>query len=254
MTVDRERLRQIDRIFDEALDLEGAERERFVDENCGADAELRESVERLLRAADRPQIQPGGALLGNFGDELLLHLEDDEHHPGSQVGPYRLIREIGTSGAAVVFLAAHEQDEFGEEVVLKLFRAEPESALSGWARKKSESWTDEITLVDGRTEPLEPELLEADADGAENQVPVDGELLGLEHPGIVELLDAGYAEDGRVFVIMEHVEGDRLDEYCDQRSLGIAERLELFVQLCEALQFAHSSLVTHGDLKLSSVL
>lgn len=254
MTVDRERLRQIDRIFDEALDLEGAERERFVDENCGADAELRESVERLLRAADRPQIQPGGALLGNFGDELLLHLEDDEHHPGSQVGPYRLIREIGTSGAAVVFLAAHEQDEFGEEVVLKLFRAEPESALSGWARKKSESWTDDITLVDGRTEPLEPELLEADADGAENQVPVDGELLGLEHPGIVELLDAGYAEDGRVFVIMEHVEGDRLDEYCDQRSLGIAERLELFVQLCEALQFAHSSLVTHGDLKLSSVL
>ncbi len=228
MSADLERLRRIDALFDQALDLDPKGREELLDRECESD-DVRAAVEKLLQATESSRIQPGGALLGTFGDELLLKLEDSEaRKPGTHVGPYRLLREIGTSGAAVVFLAQVD-DEFGEEVVVKLFHAEAESAIADW-----------IASQRGH----------AETSGAR----VDGELLPIAHPGIVRLRDAGHLEDGRIYVVMDHVEGTKIDEYCDSRTLDLDSRLRLFAEVCDALQHAHAHLVVHGDLELSSIL
>lgn len=91
MIVDCECFWQIDCIFDEVLDFEGVECECFVEENCGFDMELCESVVCFLCVVDCLQIQLGGVLFGNFGDEFFLYFEDDEYYLGSQVGFYCLI-------------------------------------------------------------------------------------------------------------------------------------------------------------------
>ena len=268
MNPDAERLRKIDRVFDQSLDLSGEERQAFLDEACSGDEDLRERVDRLLAAAEKPRIQPGGALIGNFGDELLLHLEDSHlHSAGTQVGPYRLLREVGTSGVAVVFLARHEDDEFAEEVVLKLYRAEPESVVSDWlaTRPEPEPFDDTVTLVEGASwsgqlvDSVEDGVVSEEGDAALDSGTLDfgaldGEEVKVPHSGLARVLDGGFHSDGRIYVVMEHVDGARLDEHCDQRSLEIEQRLELFLQICDALQAAHSHLVVHGDLKLSSLM
>lgn len=161
------------------------------------------------------------------------------------------------SGVVVVFFVMYEQDEFGEEVVFKFFWVEFESVFFGWVCKKLEGWSDDIILVDGCIELFGEfdfiEILQEQFE-FEVQVFVDGELFGFEYLGIVVLFDVGYVEDGWVFVIMEYVEGDCFDEYCDQCLFGLLEWFEFFVQFCEVLQFVYLSLVIYGDFKLFFVL
>jgi eukaryotic-like serine/threonine-protein kinase len=79
-------------------------------------------------------------------------------------------------------------------------------------------------------------------------------LAALDHPNIARLLDGGTSEDGLPYLVMEYIEGTPLDEYCDQRQLTIAERLQLFRQVCAAVHYAHQHLVIHRDLKPSNIL
>ena len=207
-------------IFDQAAELPVAERPAFLDRECGGDPELRRQVEALLRADGE-----AGAFLA------VPALAEDE--PGGEsaaavnrprslrrtIGPYKLLRMIGEGGMATVYLAVRADDEYRQEVAIKVF---------GLGRERSD------LLRRFRTE---------------RQI-----LASLEHPSIARLLDGGTTDDGLPYIVMERIEGEPIDVYCDRERLPVAARLELFRTLCSAVHYAHQNLVVHRDLKPSNVL
>jgi len=136
---------------------------------------------------------------------------------GQEIGPYRIADEIGRGGMGVVYRA--DRDDLGTTVAVKVLRERFPSA-----------------------DRLRRFL-------AEQRV-----LGRLEHPGIARLLDAGATKDGTPFFVMEFVEGTPLTAYCDENGLSVDERIDLFLQVCEAVRYAHRNLVVHRDLKPSNVL
>jgi len=135
-----------------------------------------------------------------------------------RIGSYRLLRRLGEGGMGVVYLGEREGD-YRKRVAVKLVR---------WALESPE--------VLGRFH-------------TERQT-----LAALSHPNIVTLLDGGTTEDGLPYLVMDYVEGQPIDEYCDQRGLSLAERLRLFLQVTAAVQYAHQNLIVHCDLKPSNIL
>src|ERR1700677_18166 len=132
---------------------------------------------------------------------------------GKRIGAYRILGEIGHGGMAVVYLAERADDQYRKRVAIKM--------LQPGTNK------DEI-LRRFRNERQA--------------------LAALDHPSIVRLLDGGSTEEGLPYLIMEYVEGVRIDEYCDTHRLSITERLQLFCAVCLAVQYAHETLVIHRDL------
>ena len=138
---------------------------------------------------------------------------------GKRIGAYRILGEIGQGGMAVVYLAERADDQYRKRVAIKM--------LQPGTNK------DEI-LRRFRNERQA--------------------LAALDHPSIVRLLDGGSTEEGLPYLIMEYVEGVRIDEYCDTHKLSITKRLQLFCAVCLAVQYAHETLVIHRDLKPSNIL
>jgi serine/threonine protein kinase/Tfp pilus assembly protein PilF/TolB-like protein len=138
---------------------------------------------------------------------------------GKRIGAYRILGEIGHGGMAIVYLAERADDQYRKRVAIKM--------LQPGTNK------DEI-LRRFRNERQA--------------------LAALDHPSIVRLLDGGSTEEGLPYLIMEYVEGVRIDEYCDTHRLSISERLQLFCAVCLAVQYAHETLVIHRDLKPSNIL
>lgn len=138
---------------------------------------------------------------------------------GDRLGPYRIVGEIGHGGMGVVYRARRDDGTFAKDVAIKLI----DPAL--------------------RSEPVLKRFRD------ERQI-----LALLDHPHIARLLDGGTAEDGTPYLVMEFVEGESLLEHCDSRRLGIDQRLSLFLQVCDAVQFAHQRLVVHRDLKSDHVM
>ena len=207
-------------LLDEALELPEAEWPALIDARCGGDAELRQQVLALLAAHRRA----GGFLseaIGAYAPTLVEGIADETDPealvPG-QVGPWRVLRELGRGGMGVVYLAERTDEQFRQRAALKLVRAGLGHDVLARFRR-------------------------------ERQI-----LAGLEHPHIARLLDAGRAEDGRPYFAMEYVEGRPLTAWCEERKLSIEDRLRLFVKVCGAVQHAHSRLVVHRDLKPSNVL
>ena len=141
----------------------------------------------------------------------------DEPDP-ERIGAWRIIRRLGEGGMAVVYLAERDDGEFRQRVALKALRAGPRSAQS-------------LRLFQ-----------------RERQI-----LAQLQHPGIARLMDGGSA-DGRVFFVMEYVEGKPVTEYCNQRQLTLRQRLALFCRICDAVSYAHRKLIAHRDLKPANIL
>jgi non-specific serine/threonine protein kinase/serine/threonine-protein kinase len=139
--------------------------------------------------------------------------------PGRRIGPYELTRELGRGGMGVVFLAARADDAYRKAVAIKLVN----SPLA----------SDELLRRFRR----------------ERQI-----LAGLEHPYIARLLDGGATEEGLPYLVMEAVDGIRIDEFCRQQVLPLRARLELFAKVCDAVQYAHAGLVVHRDLKPQNIL
>ena len=135
------------------------------------------------------------------------------------IGPYRVVRQLGHGGMGTVFLASREDAEFEQRVAIKLVRRG-----SG-------------------TEALLQRFRQ------ERQI-----LAALEHPNIAHLLDGGTTAGGVPYLVMEYVEGTPIDEYCREHNLPIDARLRLFLQLCDAVQYAHRGLVIHRDIKPANVL
>ncbi|HMB90931.1 MAG TPA: tetratricopeptide repeat protein [Rhodothermales bacterium] len=135
-----------------------------------------------------------------------------------RVGPYRIVEEIGRGGMGAVYLAARDDGQFEQQVALKVIRR-------GFD-----------------TEDITRRFLQ------ERQI-----LARLQHPHIARLYDGGIDDNGRPYFAMEHVVGEPLTAYCDERQLGIEARLQLFAQVGEAVQFAHRNLIVHRDLKPSNI-
>lgn len=136
------------------------------------------------------------------------------------IGAYRILSEIGRGGMGVVYLAERADGQYQRRVAIKLVQR---------------------GLASG------PELLRRFS--LERRI-----LAGFQHPNIAQLLDAGVTEDGTPYLVMEYVEGTRIDKYCDNRELSLRERIELFRHVCSAVQCAHRNLVVHRDIKPSNIL
>ena len=138
---------------------------------------------------------------------------------GRRIGAYEIERRIGRGGMGTVYSAVRTDEAFDKRVAIKLLRPDLDR--------------DEIVR---RFE-------------AERRI-----LARLDHPHVARLLDGGTTDDGLPYFVMEHVDGEPIDEYCDARRLSVSERLELFRTVCAAVQYAHRNLVVHRDLKPSNIL
>jgi tetratricopeptide (TPR) repeat protein len=176
---------------------------------------------RLLRCPDAAVRAEVESLLaehdsaGGFLDTSVWEVAAAQSH----IGPYRVVRPIGHGGMGSVFLAARDDAQFEQRVAIKVVRGGAAgAALLGRFRQ-------------------------------ERQI-----LAALEHPNIARLLDGGATADGLPYLVMEYVEGTPIDVYCSERALPVAVRLRLFLDLCDAVQYAHRNLIIHRDLKPANVL
>jgi hypothetical protein len=202
-------------VFLEAIDLASpAERAAYLDQACKDNPQLRAEVEALLRAHEAPQrILDAPAVVSPTIDEALP-LE----RPGTVIGPYRLVQQIGEGGMGTVFLA-EQTEPVQRTVALKVIKPGMDSRQ-----------------VIARFE-------------------VERQALALmNHPNIATVLDGGNTADSRPYYVMERVEGVAITRWCDGRRLSLKERLELFVPVCQAVQHAHQKGIIHRDLKPSNVL
>ena len=206
---------QVRDVVDAVLALEPGQRADFLSEVCPEPA-VKRYVESLLAAYDE-----GGDLLDQpavFSPAKPLIESEDGSWVGRRVGSYQVVAEIGEGGMGAVYRAIRADDQYHQQVAIKVVR----SGFPG-----------SFTL--GRFR-------------AERQI-----LASLEHPNIARLLDGG-AEAGLPYLVMELVEGEPIDRYCDRHRLTVTERLRLFRTACGAVQYAHRRLVVHRDLKPGNIL
>jgi serine/threonine protein kinase/Tfp pilus assembly protein PilF len=205
-------------IFLDALEIASPEaREGYLERRCGADDRLRAEVEALLchhqglgDYLEHPACDPGPTRVV----ACRPHIED----PGTVIGPYKLLEQIGEGGMGVVYMAEQTRP-VRRKVALKIIKPGMDSRQ-----------------VIARFE-------------AERQA-----LALMDHPNIAKVLDAGATESGRPYFVMELVHGILITDYCDKAKLPIPERLGLFVQVCQAVQHAHQKGIIHRDIKPTNVL
>jgi serine/threonine protein kinase len=213
-----ERFEQIGEILEKALSLESARREAYLDQACGEDSELRREVDSLVAAHE----QAGSDFLNVPAFDASGTKENPERVPvraGRRIGPYHIVEEIGHGGMGEVFSAGRADGQYEMKVAIKLVRG---------------GYDTEFILERFRHE---------------RQI-----LAGLDHPNIARLLDGGTTGDGIPYLVMELVEGAPIDSYCDAHKLTVTERLQLFRQVCSAVQYAHQHLVIHRDIKPGNIL
>ena len=200
---------KIKEIVGAALECEASEREALLDEACSDDRELRAEVESLLAAYDE-------------AGELSLHPLSaeaaDSRSQFTNIGPYRLIRELGVGGMGQVWLA-EQTEPVRRRIALKLIKA-------------------------GIYDAAVVQRFQAERQS----------LAIMDHPAIAKVFDAGATPAGQPYFAMEYVDGLPITDYCDQKKLGIRDRLKLFLQVCEGVQHAHQKAVIHRDLKPSNIL
>ena len=218
-------------IVDAALELPAHERAAYLDKLCGSDRKLRELVDALLHAhqkiisaqivspRDPPATPTASASVPPLNERdaearSLVPLEK----PGDQIGRYKLLEQIGEGGFGVVYVA-EQREPVKRRVALKIVKLGMDTRQ-----------------VVGRFE-------------AERQA-----LALMDHPNIAKVFDGGATETGRPYFVMELVRGIKLTDYCDQHNLPTIQRLELFIQICRAIQHAHQKGIIHRDIKPSNIL
>ena len=203
-------------IFFETLEKETeVEREAYLNEACRDDPSLRPEIDALLKGHFRADsFLKSSTLDPNVSLENISLSEA----PGTVIGRYKLLEKIGEGGMAVVYMA-EQTEPIRRKVALKIIKL-------GMDTKS----------VIARFE-------------AERQA-----LALMDHPNIAKVLDAGATETGRPYFVMELVKGVSITEYCDKNALSTKERLELFIQVCNAVQHAHQKGIIHRDIKPSNVM
>jgi eukaryotic-like serine/threonine-protein kinase len=210
-----ERWHRIEELFGTVVGRPTAEREAYLTQVCGGDEELRREVLSLLaRDTSEDFIQNPIA-----GVASSISPEPHDDAAGNHIGPYRLTRLVGRGGMGAVYEAMRDDDQFQQQVAIKLIKGGMDSAF---VRERFVR---------------------------ERQI-----LAGLDHPHIARLFDGGATEDGRPYFVMEFVDGEPITNYCRQRELALDEKLKLFRAVCSAVQHAHQKLVVHRDLKPSNIM
>ena len=225
------RWKQLDALLAQALDRPPDERTAFLRATCGGDPALYAEVAALLEDADAAERALGESAT-DYAAPLLPGLRDalaasdatgdtgtGDLGPGAPIGPYRVTALLGRGGMGTVYRAARADGAFEKTVALKVVRRGLD--------------TDDVLARFRRERQL---------------------LASLDHPNIARLLDGGATDDGRPFLVLEHVEGEPLTDYADRKRLPVDARLRLFEQVAEAVQHAHRRLVVHRDLKPSNIL
>ncbi|MEK7949709.1 serine/threonine protein kinase [Luteolibacter soli] len=192
-----------------------ADRRAFLEFSCNGNTALRELIEELL------ELEGNSEEFFEFEptmDQTVRPDGEEESGVGARIGPYRLIDRLGAGGCGVVYLA-EQMEPVKRKVALKVVR------------------------------------IGMDTENVIARFNMEREALALmDHPNIARVLDAGVTGSGRPYFAMELVDGEKITEYCDRKRLGLRHRLELFVQVCEAIQHAHQKGVIHRDIKPSNIL
>ncbi len=211
-------------LLEAALALPPASRDAFVDEHCGADEALRQELTSLLAVAETAD-QWLGDLAQRVGDALTADPAMDGSQgaratlrAGERIGAWQIEGPLGAGGMGEVYLASRADGRYEQQVALKTLR--------------------------GRLDPDAAKAFERERE----------RLARLSHPGISRIIDAGETADGRPFMAMEHVEGERIDRWCQIETPDVTDRLRLLAELCAAVAHAHSRLLLHRDIKASNVL
>jgi serine/threonine protein kinase/WD40 repeat protein len=210
--LEAERWKKIRKIYEEALELSGAERESYLASSCSGDETLRPQVTRLLQAYENnPEF---------LETPLLLEVEPPDYHPVEQrLGAYRLVRRLGSGGMGVVYLAERDDGLFSFRVAIKIV------------------W------------PISPIIDLPERFARERQI-----VASLNHPNISRLIDGGVTPDGLPFMVLEYIEGERINHYCEQRRLPVETRLRIFREACLAVAHVHQQRIVHRDLKPGNIL
>ncbi|MEX2528937.1 MAG: serine/threonine-protein kinase [Gemmatimonadota bacterium] len=206
------------RIFHAASQLPPGGRAEFLDRECGREGELRGEVESLLAHLDMLEAQ-GGFLDHSVVDLAAEMTAHDDLSPGSLLGPWRIVEELGRGGMGSVYLARRDDRRFEQEVAVKVVKRGMD--------------TREVLRRFRREQHL---------------------LARMNHPGIARIYDAGSTPDGRPYVVMERVEGVPITHFCRTERLALDRRLDLFVEVCQAVAHAHENLILHRDLKPAHIV
>src|ERR1700760_603072 len=212
-----ERWQRINQIFHAVLSQPPNERLAFLKLQCANDDTLQREGQDLLSGdeAARAKFQTGAVR----GAVRELFDSDDESLIGEQFGAYRIVREIGRGGMGRVFFAERVDQEFAQNVAIKVIKRGMDTA--GVIRR----FRNERAI-----------------------------LASLDHPNIARLFDGGTTPAGLPYFVMEFIEGVSIDRFCAEHRYSVQERLALFQEVCAAVSYAHQHLVVHRDIKPSNIL
>jgi len=222
-----DKARNLESVFHEARRIHGdVERGAYLEKSCAGDLEMRERLERLLAAdrelgsflaAEETQLAPSGGR-SRLGPKPASGSALSTEQPGTIIGRYKLLQQIGEGGFGVVYMAEQEQP-VRRKVALKIIKLGMDTR-------------DVIARFEQERQALAM----------------------MDHPNIARVLDAGATDTGRPYFVMELVKGIPITAYCDGQNMSFRDRLSLFVQVCGAVQHAHQKGIIHRDLKPSNVL
>jgi serine/threonine protein kinase len=204
-------------LFEHAVKLQGDERSRFVELVAVKRPEMHAELLRLLQAHETSSgflSEPAEA-----PTTVLEQITITGSGPGTQLGPYRLIKEIGRGGMGTVYLAERDDDTFRKTVALKIIRRD--AASEDFIRRFKQ----------------------------ERQI-----LAALDHPNITRILDGGTTPSGEPYFVMDYVDGVPIEKFCDEHKFSVTARVNLVLQLCDAVAYLHDNSIIHRDLKPSNVM
>ncbi|MBV9217313.1 MAG: serine/threonine protein kinase [Acidobacteria bacterium] len=205
---------RLNELFAAALELPSDRRALFVEQECAGNGSLLRELHELLRSHDESSEFIRTPAAADPGIFV-----EKLGLPARQFGPYKVIDELGSGGMGAVYLAERTDGEFQQRVAIKIIRQ---------------------TIA-------EEHLVERFK--RERQI-----LADLNHPNIATLLDGGVSPAGEPFLVMEFIDGQPIDEYARSHDLDLEKRLDLFLKVCRAVAFAHSSMVIHRDIKPANIL
>src|SRR5256885_313033 len=179
MSITPERWQQVKQILVQALDVDTGRRQEFLQSACGSDSELRAEVESFLAH----QVETSSDLIEQCaGDAARFRLPAEPPRIGTRVGAHRIVHEIGHGGMGAVFLAVRDDEQYLRQVAIKLIK----SGVADDAMRRR--FRNEMQI-----------------------------LADLNHPNIARMFDAGQTEDGAPYLVMEYVEGNPINVYCEER-------------------------------------
>ena len=203
-------------LFDQCMDLPEDQRSEWLAQRCGDDTRLAECLERLQQAQDE---------LGDFLEPNRAQAAAGEPGQGTRIGAYELLETLDEGGMGAVYLARRADDTYRQRVAVKLIRS----------------------AHMGKSDLLRADLIRRF--DAERQI-----LAQLSHPYIARILDGGQTDSGWPYLVMEYIDGVSVTRYCEDNDASLDRRLELFAQVCDAVQEAHRNLIVHRDLKPDNIM